>query len=213
MAYIFLDESGDLGFNFKKKKTTKYFVITLLFSKEKRPLKKIIKRIFNSFTKKEIKNHHGSLHCYKEHPKTRIRLLTQLKKKDISIISVYLNKKKVYVDLQGSKHVLYNYVANIVLDRVYSKKLIPINDAIFLIASRRETNKFLNINFKTYLKNKIDKNHKLKINIEIRNPTEERALQVVDFVSWSIFRKIEHQDDSYSNIFASKVVEISRLFP
>ena len=26
MAYIFMDESGDLGFNFKKKKTSKYFV-------------------------------------------------------------------------------------------------------------------------------------------------------------------------------------------
>ncbi|MGQ3685948.1 MAG: DUF3800 domain-containing protein [Candidatus Loosdrechtia sp.] len=28
--FIFLDESGDLGFDFKKRKTTKKFVITLL---------------------------------------------------------------------------------------------------------------------------------------------------------------------------------------
>ena len=28
VAYIFLDESGDLGFDFEKKRTTKYFVVT-----------------------------------------------------------------------------------------------------------------------------------------------------------------------------------------
>ena len=29
MAYIFLDESGDLGFDFSKKNTSKVFIITL----------------------------------------------------------------------------------------------------------------------------------------------------------------------------------------
>jgi len=213
MSHIFLDESGDLGFNFKKKKTSKYFVITLLFSKEKKPLEKIIKKIFKTFSKKEIKNHHGSLHCYKELPKTRIKMLANLAEKDVSIIAIYLNKMKVYIDLQGAKHSLYNYVANILLDRVYSKKLIPVDDTINLVASKRETNKFLNFNFKTYLKNKISENHNLKINIEIKTPIEEKALQAVDFVSWSIFRKIEHQDDSYLNVFKNKVLEINPLFP
>jgi hypothetical protein len=30
--YIFLDESGDLGFDFTKRKTSKFFVMTLLVS-------------------------------------------------------------------------------------------------------------------------------------------------------------------------------------
>lgn len=213
MASIYLDESGDLGFNFKKKKTSKYFIITLLFAQEKKPLEKMIKKIFKTFSKKEVKNHHGSLHCYKELPRTRIKVLSLLAEKDVSVIAIYLNKMKVYVDLQGAKHSLYNYVANILLDRVYSKKLIPVNDAINLIASKRETNKFLNFNFKTYLKNKISENHNLKINIEIKTPIKEKALQVVDFVSWSIFRKIEHRDDSYLNIIQRKVLEINPLFP
>jgi hypothetical protein len=38
MAYIFLDESGDLGFNFKKKKTSKIFVVTCLFTENKKPI-------------------------------------------------------------------------------------------------------------------------------------------------------------------------------
>ncbi len=32
MPYIFMDESGDLGFDFDKSGTTNYFVITLLFA-------------------------------------------------------------------------------------------------------------------------------------------------------------------------------------
>jgi len=66
MAYIFLDESGDLGFNFKKKKTSKYFVIACLFVKEERPIEKITKKIFTNFSKTELRSHGGTLHAYKE---------------------------------------------------------------------------------------------------------------------------------------------------
>jgi len=46
MSYIFLDESGDLGFNFKKKGTSKKFIITFLFVPEstKRGLEKVVKK-------------------------------------------------------------------------------------------------------------------------------------------------------------------------
>lgn len=37
MAYIFLDESGDLGFDFRKKKTSKVFIVTCLFTESKTP--------------------------------------------------------------------------------------------------------------------------------------------------------------------------------
>ena len=40
MAYIFLDESGDLGFDFSKKRTSRYFIITCLFVSHKRPIEK-----------------------------------------------------------------------------------------------------------------------------------------------------------------------------
>ncbi|MBI5221243.1 MAG: DUF3800 domain-containing protein, partial [Candidatus Magasanikbacteria bacterium] len=35
MSFIFLDESGDLGFDFTKNKTSKFFVISFLFVKNK----------------------------------------------------------------------------------------------------------------------------------------------------------------------------------
>ena len=52
MAYIFLDESGDLGFNFKKKKTSKFFVVTCLFVENKKPFEKIVKKTHSELKKK-----------------------------------------------------------------------------------------------------------------------------------------------------------------
>ena len=191
MAYIFLDESGDLGFNFRKKKTSKFFVVTCLFTGNKRPIEKIVKKT-HSELKKKYKRRFGILHAVKEKPITRQRLLKRLNEKDCVIMTIYLNKKKVYTRLRDEKPVLYNYVTNILLDRIYSKKVIPVKDKIELIASRRETNKFLNENFKNYLNNQVKNRHGIDVRIQIKTPSEEKTLQAVDFVSWSIFRKYEY---------------------
>ena len=213
MAYIFLDESGDLGFDFTKQKTSKFFVITFLFVKDKGPIEKLVKKIFHGFSKSELKHHASILHAYNEKPKTRQRLLNLLNSKEVSIISIYLNKSKVYTKLKNEKQVLYNYVTNILLDRVYTKKLIPLDMPIVLVASKRETNKFLNENFKEYLKHQMESNHKLNISIEIKTPHQDKSLQVVDCVCWSLFRKYEHKDESYYNLIKQKIVEENPLFP
>lgn len=213
MSYIFMDESGDLGFNFKKKKTSKFFVVTFILTKDKNDLDKIVKKIFRGFSKTEVKNHAGTLHAYKESSQTRHKLLNLLhSKKSISIITVYLNKDKVYTRLQDEKHVLYNYVTNILLDRICTKKLIPIDEKIKIIASRRETNKFLNSNFSSYLKNQSKNNHGLDIEIDILSPHSEKGLQVVDMISWAIFRKYEHGDDTYYNVIKQNIIEENPLF-
>lgn len=213
MAYIFIDESGDLGFNFKKKKTSQYFVIAFIFTKDKGPLEKIIKKVFKGFTKEEVKNHGGVLHAYKESPKTRQKLLSMFhEKKDADVITIYLNKKKVYTKLQDEKHVLYNYVTNILLDRVCTKKLVPIDEKVTVVASRRETNKFLNANFSSYIKNQAKNNHKLDIEIDILSPSQEKSLQIADMISWAIFRKYEHGDASYYNLIKQEIVEENPLF-
>jgi len=204
MSYIFLDESGDLGFDFKKKKTTKYFVISCIYVSDKKVLEKIVKKT-HSELKKKYKRRVGVLHCVKESPTTRKRLLKRVNEKDCRIVSIILEKKKVYTKLQNEKQVLYNYVTNILLDRIYSKELVPKVNHIELIASKRETNKFLNINFESYLKNQVKDRHKMKLEISIKTPSEEKGLQIADFIAWSTFRKYEHKDDKYHKIFKDKI--------
>ena len=206
-----MDESGNLGFNFDKRGTTSYFLITFLFSRSKRPIEKCVKKVHLGLRKKYKKI--GVLHAYIEEPVTKRRLLSLLAEKDCKIMTILLNKKKVYTKLQDEKPVLYNYVTNILLDRIFTKKLIQSDDSIKIIASRKETNKFLNENFKLYLHSQLAANYKVKVSISVKTPAEQKALQAVDFVSWAIFRKYEYKDDTYYNLIRGKIVEENALFP
>ena len=207
-----MDESGCLGFDFNKKKTSKYFIVTFLFTSSKRPLEKAVRKVHGGLRKK-LRKHPGVLHCHKEKPATRKRLLKLIKEKDCSIMTIYLNKRKVYTRLQDEKHVLYNYVTNILLDRIFSRRFMPTINNITLIASKRETNKFLNENFSSYLNRQVTNMHNIKFTIDIKTPAEEKSLQVVDFVSWAIFRKYEYGDKSYYDLIKEKIMEENPLFP
>lgn len=211
MSYIFLDESGDLGFD-NNKNNSKYFIITALFISDKKLLEKLIKKIHSALRKKIKAIGGGVLHSVKEKPITRKRLLTKLLKLNLNIMTIYLDKSKVYTDLQNEKHILYNYITNILVDRIFSKRLIDKNKPIVLVASKRETNKFLNLNFEDYIKNIIKNNHKLDIDVQIKTPSEEKSLQAVDFISWSIFRKYEFNDLEYYKIIKKLIVEENKLY-
>jgi len=207
-----MDESGDLGFDFNKRGTTKYFLITFLFVRNKKPVEKCVRKTHAGLQKK-VKSKGKTLHAYHEKPVTRLRLLRCLAEKDIYIVTIALNKRKVYTRLQEEKDVLYNYVANILLDRILTKKLINSEGRIELIASKRETNKFLNANFKDYLKRQTTDSHGINLKVEIKTPYEEKSLQAVDFVSWAIFRKYEYGDDYYYKEIKEVIVEENPLFP
>ncbi|GHT09325.1 hypothetical protein AGMMS49532_06970 [Endomicrobiia bacterium] len=109
MAYIFMDESGCLGFDFTKAITSRYFVITLLMAKNDNVINnKAVSKIFKSIPKNELKVHCDTLHCYKKNDRTRIKLLAELKglkDKDVSVMSIILNKQKVFDYLQNERRV------------------------------------------------------------------------------------------------------------
>lgn len=212
MSYILLDESGDLGFDFTKKGATHYFLITFLFCENKRPIEKCVKKTYATLRKKH-KKQGKILYGYTENPITRQRLLKCIANKDCSVLVICLNKRKVYTKLHEEKQVLYNYVTNILLDRIFTKKLVPLEEKIILIASKRETNVFLNENFKSYLKNKALNTHKVKLQIEVKTPFEDKALQAVDFISWPVFRMYEYGDTSYYEMIREKIAEENSLFP
>jgi len=208
-----MDESGDLGFDFKKKKTSRYFVVTFLMIDDPKPWNKLIQKTIAWLSKVERKRHNGVLHFHKEHPKLRYKLLWSIAQLNVSIMAIYVDKKHVYTRLHDEKHVLYNYITNILLDRVVTKKLLPTDD-LKLIVAKRETNKFLNQNFHNYLQKKANGDHKLAISIAIEpySKTAHKCLQLVDAAAWTIFRKREHQDDSYYQQIKDKIIEENKLF-
>lgn len=211
MSYIFLDESGDLGFDFEKKRTSKFFVVTVLFVEQKRAIEKIIRKVHAGLRKK-YKVRVSALHAAKEEPVNIVRVCRGLVGKKCKLMTIYLDKSKVYTRLRDEKHMLYNYIVNILLDRIMNRQLISKKDGIILIASRRETNKFLNENFRDYLLRQVKVNHGAEFKVEIKTPAEEKCLQAVDIASWSIFRKYEYGDDSYYLELKPIIVEENVLY-
>lgn len=206
-----MDESGDLGFDFSRKGTSRYFLITFLFCERKRPIEKCVKKVHRDLRKKYRRV--GTLHAYREEPITRKRLLSLLAYRDCKVMTILLNKRKVYTRLQDEKAVLYNYVTNILLDRIFSKQLLPGIEDYEIIAARRETNRFLNKNFQQYLKSQLTERHDVRVKVSIKTPKQEKGLQAVDFISWAVFRKYERSDSSYYDIIKGNIMEENPLFP
>ncbi len=210
-AYVFLDESGDLGFNFDKPGVTNNFIVTLLLTKDVRKLERTVKNV-TRWVKRRHKKHIGCLHAYHEDPATRKKLLQAMVDLDCQVIVIRLNKHKVYTRLHDEKQVLYNYVTNILLDRLIERHALGAEKTIHLIAAKRETNKFLNVNFQDYLRRQVKGSHQLDLSVEICAPGERKGIQAVDMLSWAMFRKIEHGDNQYFSIVRKLIIETS-LFP
>ncbi len=106
MKTIYLDESGDLGFSFKKN-SSKFFVITLFetFLSEKE-LNKIIKITKQRTIKKKDKRKFeikGS--CENTSFKTKEFLIKKIieKDKNIKITSIIVDKENIYDNLRDKK--------------------------------------------------------------------------------------------------------------
>lgn len=208
MAYIFLDESGDLGFS---EKSSKWFLFTIILTNDHKKIEKIIKKIRAGLKKKYNRVH--EIHAYHCKSVVKKRLLKFLAQEDIKILCIILNKKKVYIDLRHQKNYLYNYVANILLDRLHNKKIIDTAEPISLYIDQKDTNKFIRENFEKYLQDNFQKRGNSVVNIKIKPSHTDRCLQIVDFVSWAVFRKYEVGDYEYYKIIKEKIIEENILFP
>lgn len=207
--YIFLDESGDLGFS---KKSSKWFLFTLAIVEDKRCLEKVVKKVWRTVQKKH--KHVGELHAYHEKSITRTRMFQMLAEvEDLKIVTIILNKKKVHLDLQDQKNYLYNYTANIVLDRLININLIDKDKHISLVVDRKDTKKNLRENFISYITNAMHKRNHKKFEMSLVASHEDKCLQAVDFISWAIFRKYERGDFEYYEIIKSKIIDEKLLFP
>ena len=174
MAYIFLDESGDLGFS---KRSSKWFLFTIAMIHDSRVLEKIIKKVWRGLKKKHKKL--GELHAYHEKDITRSRVLKKLSKvDDLKVFCIILNKKKVHIDLQNQKNYLYNFTANMLLERLHSKEVLQKNEPINLFIDRKDTKKQLRENFLNYLTHSMVKKASRFNEVPSGTPTREVLLLV-----------------------------------
>ena len=208
--FIYLDESGDLGFDFTKQKTTKKFVITLLVCKSdnvsvafktavRRTLKNKINRTKNR-TKwfAEIKGTNTSI-------ETKKYFFRQIKEMDWQLYSVVLNKSRVENHLHTAKgqNKLYNFLARFLIEKLPLRQTFT---NVRLIVDRSKNKNEIQ-DFNLYLKNQIEALLPLNtaLNVEHLNSMESTGLQAVDLFCWGIARKYEYSDFEWYNIFRHRI--------
>ena len=127
MWYLYLDESGDLGFDFVNKKPSKYFTISILAVSSQYANRKLINAVKKTIARKLNPKHKrkriveelkGSLTTLS----IKKYLYERIDTVPFGIYSITLNKKRVYDRLIKQKEHIYNYVARLVLDQIPYEK-------------------------------------------------------------------------------------------
>lgn len=199
MAYIYMDESGDLS-NIEILWNTKFFNITFLYCKDKRTPNSIIKKLNRWMLWKWVKVV-WIFHACHEKESSILKALRLVSQKDIHIMNLRIDKSKF--NKKEDVHELYNKAVDELIRFVFSSRFVDKNEITFFIASRRETNKALNEKFLQFFKYKYQREN---IKFQISTPIQEKWLQVVDIVSHAFFRKYEFNDTTEYNIIQDKIL-------
>lgn len=123
MLYLYLDESGDLGFDFVNKKPSKYFVVSILVVKGYEANRRLINGVRKTLRRKlNPKNKRKRIVLELKGTKTTIEVkeyfYRQVRDLDLAVYAIILNKRRVYSSLIKQKSRVYNFIARSVLDQI-----------------------------------------------------------------------------------------------
>jgi hypothetical protein len=157
---IYLDESGDLGFDFSKRKTSKKFVITLLVCDGKGAadmFRKAVRRTLKNKLQRKHNRHSKSiseLKGAKTSLETKKYFYRNLSLGSWRIYTVTLNKQRVNEDLRrpGAKKKLYNFLARFILERIDLRHASP---AVTLVTDRCKDREEIR-DFNQYVANQLE---------------------------------------------------------
>lgn len=208
---IYLDESGDLGFDFETKKPSLYFVITLLVCHENTVVKAFHKGIERTLKNKvNCKPQRKSIKQELKGTETTIGTKRYFYKhvahlKTWDIYSIILDKRALYRQLNAvpvHKN-LYNSLTRQVLEKVVFGEG---NNPIRLIVDRSK-NTTEAVEFNRYVADHLAGLLPLhtRLIIEHQSSLDNSGIQAVDLFSWGIFKKYEAGDETWYQVYQDRV--------
>lgn len=205
MLYLYLDESGDLGFDFVNKKPSKFFTITILVIRGRENNRRLIKAVKKTLARKlnRTKPVAGELKGARTVLEIKRYFYTQVKDLQFAVYSLTLNKKRVYERLTRNKERVYNYVARLVLDKIPFEKA---HEQVILILDKSKSPKEIG-EFNQYVLRQLTGRLDPKVPLDIKHEDSCRyhGLQAVDLFTWGIFRKYEKKDVTWFEVFREKM--------
>lgn len=200
---IYVDETGDLGFDFSKPRTSKHFVLTALVVHRKEALRHLITK-FEKFKRNlashEVKGKSTSI-------SNKSILYQLIKKHDWEIFTRVVDKRSFLLETTNSE--FYNTM----LFKLISKIPIPssgADDEVRLVLDRCK-NKEHELKGLTQRLTTIFQNQGVKtIYIHHADSKKEAGLQLVDVFSHGIYQKYENGHFSWYKAFAHRVREVMK---
>lgn len=210
MRYLYLDESGDLGFDFFNKKPSRFFTVTVLALGSMAENRKLIKAVKVTLRRKlNPPKHRLRMVQELKGGKTTIEVkkyfLRQVKSVKFGIYSMTLNKKRVYDRLTKEKPRVYNFISRQVLDRIPFEK--NGGDRVELIIDRSKSKPEIS-EFNSYIRRQLEGrlNPSISLDIYHRSSQESPGLQAADMFCWGIFQKYERKSTEWLDLFSENVV-------
>jgi len=202
MLYLYLDESGDLGFDFAHKIPSKYFTIMIMSvsgDKNRKHIAKAVKRTLKNKLNGAVNELKGS----KQSLKIKKYFYSHIKATPFELYALTLNKSMAYNYRIKNKDRVYNFIIRRLLD------VIPFTDAstrINLIIDRSKSKEGIS-EFNKYIVSQLSGKlePKIPLNIDHHLSHEDLPLQAVDLFSWGVFQKYENNKMEWFDTFKDKI--------
>lgn len=210
MLYVFIDESGDLGFT---ENSTKYYIIASVETRNLLGLDRVIKKVRKTLGKK--KKNIPEFKFARSDDVIRERFLKRAVEEDLLFSAIVLQKQMVYDYLRDKKDKLHNYLAGFIAESLsyeYSneKEFKIIVDKF--IMSKEKRNEF-NWYLKYRLLNSYGQSNPPKIEITHEDSQQHPGLQIADFVAGAVFQYYERGRDEFYEIVKPKLrLELRKWF-
>ena len=203
MLYLYLDESGDLGFVFFAKKPSKYFTVTVMLVQGMDNRKMIAKAVKRTLKSKFPKQKRTELKGSKQSIEVKRYFYRHVESVPFELYALTLNKRRVYDYLSQKKDRVYNFISRKVFD------FIPFENAsvrVGLVIDRSKSKKEIK-EFNDYLIRQLSGRIEPRIPLDIDHHLshEDLPLQAVDLFSWGIFRKYEKGGKEWFDVFSEKI--------
>ena len=205
MLYLYLDESGDLGFDFVNKKPSKFFTVTILAIRGPANNRLLIKAVKKTLARKlnRRKSVVSELKGARTVFEIKMYFYGQIEELKFGVYSLTLNKKRVFERLTINKERVYNYISRLVLDKIPIEKA---QEQVILILDKSKSPKEVR-DFNQYvlrqLAGRLDP--KVPLDIKHENSCHYHGLQAVDLFSWGVFRKYEKKDTVWFDVYKDKM--------
>ncbi|MDZ7289118.1 MAG: DUF3800 domain-containing protein [candidate division KSB1 bacterium] len=208
MWYLYLDESGDLGFDFVNKKPSNFFTVTIMVVEgieNNRALINGVRRTLDRKLNPGGKRHRivTELKGYRTSIAVKEYFYNQLAKIPFNLYSVTLNKRQILDRSAGEKHRVYNYISRLVLEAIpFEFAQTRINLIIDKSKNKEQILEF-NSSVINQLLGRLDP--QIPIEIDHLSSVANHGLQAVDVFSWGIFKKYESGDTEWLDMFSSRL--------